>query len=45
VCGGDGNAVYGVPAEVDGEVTGSALLRFANRTSDGLYVVDADRTK
>ncbi|KIM83820.1 hypothetical protein PILCRDRAFT_26785, partial [Piloderma croceum F 1598] len=33
-----------VPAEVDG-VTGSALLRFANRTSDGLYVVDADRTK
>ena len=34
-----------VPAEADGEVTGSALLRFANRTSDGLYVVDADRTK
>ena len=34
-----------VPAEADGEVTGSTLLRFADRTSDGLYVVDADRTK
>jgi hypothetical protein len=27
------------------EVTGSALLRFASRTSDGLYVVDAERTR
>jgi hypothetical protein len=42
---GTGMRSMRVPAEVDGEVTGSALLRFANRTSDGLYVVDADRTK
>lgn len=33
------------PAEADGKVTGTALLRFSSRTSDGLYVVDADRTK
>jgi hypothetical protein len=32
-------------ATADYKVTGSALLGFASRTSDGLYVVDADRTK
>jgi hypothetical protein len=42
---GTGIRSMDVPVEVDGEVTGSTLLRFANRTFDGLYIVDADRTK
>jgi hypothetical protein len=42
---GTGIQSVDVPATARGEVTGSALLRFASRTSDGLYVIDADRTK
>lgn len=43
----EGTGVQHLPAqaEVPGDVTGSALLEFAARTSDGLYAVDADRRK
>lgn len=34
-----------VPANTEGEVTGAALLKYGARTSDGYYVVDADRTR
>ena len=42
---GTGISPVNVQAKANGEVTGSELLRFAGRTSDGFYVVDADRTK
>jgi hypothetical protein len=42
---GTGLRPVDVSAKADDEVTGSELLRFASRTSDGFYVVDADRTK
>lgn len=42
---GTGVQPVGMQTSVDADASGSALLRFANRTSDGLYVVDADRTR
>jgi len=42
---GTGVGPVDVQAKPDGDVTGSELLRFASRTSNGLFVVDADRTK
>ena len=42
---GTGTQSVGVPDQAETEISGSALLRFASRTSDGLYVVDADRAK
>ena len=42
---GTGVGPVDVQAKPDGDVTSSELLRFARRTSNGLFVVDADRTK
>lgn len=43
----EGSGIQPLPlqADVPGEVTGSDLLQFAARTSDGLYIVDADKRK
>lgn len=43
----EASGIQSLPPQVDipGEITGAGLLQFAERTTDGLYIVDADRRK